>query len=65
MKQRNSPERALMLAQRRHDQDHRLGGGKVVVEWSGKRRRSTHGFAGETWRTKKWTEARRPAWAKN
>lgn len=52
---RNSPDRAAMLADRRRDQESRTG---AVLRPGAKRSLSTRGEAGQSWRTKRWTNAR-------
>lgn len=58
---RNSPERSNMLAVRAIDQRARTGG---FTPSPAKARLSTRGERSETWRTKKWTASRRPAFAR-
>ncbi len=62
MKQRNSEERAGMLAARAQEQRERISG--RVLETTPHKSHSTRGMKGETWRTKKWTAARMPEFAK-
>lgn len=57
MTQRNSPECKAMLADRAAEQRGRTAGFRPMPQRS--KRFSTRGERGETWRTKRWTEARR------
>lgn len=62
MKQRDSEERADMLAARAQEQRARVSG--RVQEMPPHKSHYTRGMKGETWRTKKWTAARMPEFAK-